>query len=277
MRQNPRPREVAMTNVLDRSFGRQAFGLDPANYHAARPAYPEIVWPTLRERAGLREGTDILEIGAGTGLATEHLLAVRPRRLVAIEPDARLAAFMDERMGRQVDVIELPFEEAVLPPASFDLAVSATAFHWLDPVPALRRIHELLRPRGSVALIWNNFGDAGRADAFHEATKHLFVGHQTSPSGGGTTDMPHGLDSAARLADFRAAGFVPGEPVIFPWTLTLDPIDVRRLYATYSNITVLPADERERVLDDLADIAEREFGGSVTRNAATSIYIASRV
>ena len=59
-----------MTRLLPRSFGREAFGLDPANYHVARPAYPDVVWSALRERAGLRAGIDILEIGAGTGLAT---------------------------------------------------------------------------------------------------------------------------------------------------------------------------------------------------------------
>lgn len=180
-----------MTKVLDRSFGREAFGLDPANYHAARPAYPEIVWTTLREQAGLREGIDILEIGAGTGLATQHLLAARPRRLVAVEPDARLAGFLAERLAG-IDVVDLPFEETVLSPASFDLVASATAFHWLDAVPSLRRIHELLRRGGSVALFWNTFGDAGRPDAFHEATKHLFVGHLTSPSGAARRTFPMG-------------------------------------------------------------------------------------
>lgn len=263
-----------MTSVIDRRFGRQAFGLDPANYHASRPPYPEIVWSTLRERGLLREGIDILEIGAGTGLATEHLLDAKPRRVVAVEPDGRLAAFLAERLP-SANVLDLPFEEAVLPEAGFDLVVSATAFHWLDAVPALKRIHLLLRPSGAVALWWNNFGDAGRGDAFHEATKHLFVGHQTSPSGGGT-DVPYGLNVAARLRDLRAGGFAPDEPVVVPSTLTLDPAHVRRLYATYSNITVLPVDERERVLDGLADVAEREFGGVVTRNMTTSIYTASR-
>ena len=79
---------------IDRHFGREAFGHDPANYHAARPPYPAETWAALRERAGLRPGIDVLEIGAGTGLATAGLLAHRPRRLVAIEPDLRLSDFL---------------------------------------------------------------------------------------------------------------------------------------------------------------------------------------
>jgi SAM-dependent methyltransferase len=264
-----------MTDVLDRSFGRGAFGLDPANYHAARPAYPEIVWSTLRERAGLRSGIDILEIGAGTGLATEPLLAARPRRLVAVEPDPRLAAFLRQRLAG-IEVIERPFEDAVFPTAGFDLAVSATAFHWLDARPALKRIHDLLRPGGAIAMFWNDFGDASRPDPFHEATQHLFAGHRTSPSGGGTTDTPYGQDVTARLSDLNETGFSPDEPLIIPWTLTLDPIGAKRLYATYSNVTALPPGQRVHLLDGLAEVAERQFGGVVTRNMTTSIYTASR-
>src|SRR3954471_9396639 len=107
--------------VLDRSFGRQAFGLDAANYHAARPRYPEAVWTALHERAGLRPGIDILEIGAGTGLATEPLLAAGPKRLVAVEPDARLAAFLRQRLDDpRLEGIAAPFEETALAPARFD-------------------------------------------------------------------------------------------------------------------------------------------------------------
>lgn len=266
-----------MREVLSRSFGREAFGLDPQNYHLARPPYPEQVWTLLRERAGLREGSTILEIGAGTGLATERLLAAGPKRLLAVEPDRRLAEFLRGRWtDERLEVVPETFEQAALPAQAFDLAVSATAFHWLDAPEALRRIHTALRPGGAVALFWNVFGDAGRPDPFHEATAHLFVGHRPSPSGGGTTDTPYALDTAARVAELADAGFVPAEPELLQWTLTLDPIGVRRLYATYSNITALPLAERERLLDGLAEIAEREFGGVVSRNMTTSIYTAKR-
>ena len=262
-------------DILARSFGRQAFGLSPENYHLARPPYPSSVWEVLRQRAGLRAGISILEIGAGTGLATEHLLDHGPQRLLAVEPDSRLAEFLRARLHRpEFEVVEQAFEEVNEAPESFDLVVSATAFHWLDAVPALRHIHALLRHGGAVALIWNVFGDNIRPDPFHEASAHLFAGHRESPSGGGTTQTPYGLDSEARLRDFEAASFHCDPPVMFEWTLTLDPPAVRRLYATYSNVVALEAEKREELLDALEDLARGDFGGVVTRNMTTSVFIA---
>jgi SAM-dependent methyltransferase len=262
---------------LERSFGREAFGLDPANYHAARPPYPEAVWRALRERAGVKPGIDILEIGAGTGLATAPLLAHQPSRLVAIEPDTRLVDFLRDTLpDARLEVLSSPFETADLPASAFDLAVCATAFHWLEPSPALQRIHGLLRPGGAVALFWNVFGDHDRADPFHDATVHLFAGHRTSLSDGGTIKIPFGFDAEARAADFRAAGFTPDPPQFLRWPLTLDPEGVRRLYNTYSNVTALPPDERVRLLDGLADVAATQFAGRVTRNMTTSIFTARR-
>jgi len=261
---------------LERSFGKEAFGANPANYHSARPPYPQATWDALVQRAGLRAGIDILEIGAGSGLATIPLLKHDPARLVAIEPDARLTAFLVKSAADpRLTVVGESFEDAELRPMSFDLVVSATAFHWLDAVPALTRIGVLLRDEGSVALIWNDFGDAGRPDPFHEATAHLFEGHRVS-TGRGSGRLSFASDAGARLADFDAAGFVSDEPQFLRWTLALDPGEVRALYSTYSNVTALPAPEQARLLDGLAEIAARQFAGRVERNMTTAIYTARR-
>lgn len=263
--------------MLARSFGREAFGLDPGNYHLARPPYPDMVWAALKSRAGLRAGISILEIGAGTGLATERLLAERPERLLAIEPDPRLADFLRSHLpDDRLEVVAAPFEDAELATAALDLVVSATAFHWLDAPAALRRIRMTLRAGGAIALFWNVFGDASRPDPFHEATTHLFADGPRSPSGGGATALPYALDTGARQAELVEAGFLPDAPELLQWTLTLDPVGLRRLYSTYSNVTALPPDDRERLLNGLIEIAERQFGGVVTRNMTTAIYTARR-
>ena len=58
------------------------------------------------------------------------------------------------------------------------------------------------------------------------------------------------------------------------WTLELDPGGVRALYATYSPVARLEPAARARLLDGVADVAERQFGGRVERNMVTIAYTA---
>lgn len=176
---------ILMSGVpADSGFGRVAFGENPGSYHATRPAYPAWVFEVLRERCHLVPGTATFEIGAGTGLATRPLLDLGANPLLAIEPDCRLAGYLRGSIpDSALSVTVSAFEDASLDPASFDLGVSATAFHWLDEDLALSKIAALLRPHGWWAMVWNVFGDNSRADPFHEATKALLP-PPLSPSAG---------------------------------------------------------------------------------------------
>jgi SAM-dependent methyltransferase len=259
---------------IDRKFGRQAFGLDPGGYHAARPAYPDWVFDVLCERCGLGRDTSVFEIGAGTGTATRRLLDLGANPLVAVEPDSRLAAFLRETARDEaLTVILSPFEDAALREASFDLGVSATAFHWLNEDLALTKVAKLLRPGGWWAMVWNVFGDQDRSDPFHEATKTLLDG-PSSPSAG-TSHIPFALDADARLAALeRTLAFDAVEHRTSAWPLVLNPDQTIALYATYSNINL--RQDREAVLAELGRIARDEFHGRVTRNMITSLYVAGR-
>ncbi|MBS1606202.1 MAG: hypothetical protein JST42_26325 [Bacteroidetes bacterium] len=102
-------------SVIDLRFGREAFGADPAGYHAVRPGYPEWVFEVLRERCGCGRGMSAFEVGAGTGIATRRLLDMGVDRLVAVEPDQRLAGFLRERNpDGALEVVVSSFEEVEL-------------------------------------------------------------------------------------------------------------------------------------------------------------------
>jgi SAM-dependent methyltransferase len=261
---------------MDRRHGREAFGADPAGYHRARPGYPAWVWDLLAERCGLAPGCRAFEIGAGTGHATQELLA-RGASVVAFEPDVRLADFLEARLpSSRLEVRRRPFEEAGLPVASFDLGCAFTSFHWLDQEPALEAAAAALRPGGAWTAVWNVFGDPDRADAFHDATLEIMRTPERSPSAGVPGRPPFALDVEARLADLRAAGFTELDVSRRDWTLTLDPAGVRALYATYSEVARLEPAARARMLDALADVAERRFGGRAPRNMVTIAYMARR-
>src|SRR3546814_20638878 len=106
---------------------------------------------------------------------------LHPSRLVAVEADARLAAHLEARLADpRVAVVADGFVEASLA-GPFDLACSAAAFHWLDPVPAFAKLRRLLRPGATLALWWNSYRPPGAAD-LADATVPLLAHVPLAPS-----------------------------------------------------------------------------------------------
>lgn len=268
---SPRSRHLA------RSFGRQAFGEDPANYDAARPDYPDWVYDTLRQRCGLGPRCATFEVGAGTGKATRPLLEAGADPVFAIEPDPRLADYLRASLAfPALRVVSATFEAAELPSAGFRLGLAATSFHWVDALAGLNKAADLLAPGGWWAMVWNVFGDDDRPDPFHDATDTLLKDGPKSPS-----QSAQGTANALRVNDWmsafgRCGAFEDVAARRETWDLVLDPDQVVALYATYSNITAYPPDERRQVLAELRRIAADEFAGRVVRNMVTILYTARR-
>lgn len=259
------------------SPGRTKFGVDPEAYDLARPGYPAALFDWLRARCGLGPGSDCFEIGAGTGHASLPVLAMPVRRLLAIEPDARLAERLREKAagnGRLTIAVER-FETAALPAGAHDFGFAATSFHWLARMKALGGVRAALKPGGHFAMWWHVFHDPARADAFDRATASLFDGLEQDPEA--TNGRPaFALDAASRLGELRAAGFADGEHRLFREEIVFSPERLAALYATFSRVRMAPEATRARLLADVARIAREAFGGGVSREVTTSAYCARR-
>ncbi len=255
--------------------GRRLFGSDPAAYELGRPGHADEVYDILRERCGLRPGTRVLEVGPGTGQATRRLLELGAAPIVALEPDPALAEFLAGRLDARVDIRESTLEDADLPDAAFDLAVAASSFHWVDEEIGLARIRDALVPGGWVALWWTAFGDANRPDPFRAATDGLMEGLPQSRSAveGG---RPFAHDAEHRIAALERAGLTDVLPCRIEWWHTWDTDGIRGLFGSFSPVLSLDSERRERLLDSIAEIAERDFGGSVTKPLVTSLYTARK-
>ncbi len=259
---------------LPLSVGRIAFGGDPDGYARGRPPYPASVFEEMEKDRAL-SGAAIVEIGAGTGLATESLLRRGPARLLAIEPDARLAAYLRRGLSAhhsELAVSDASFEEADFAPESADLIVSATAFHWLDQPSALAKAMHVLKPGGCFAMFWNVFHDREQPDALHEASAPLWRLLPSSRSFQ-TPALPFALDAAGRLDDLRAAGFTPVRSWFGRWQTEMETEAVLALTATFSQVTQAEPALRERFLGELEELMRTRFGGRVERRFTTALYL----
>jgi len=129
------------------------FGAKAATYASGRPDYPQAIIEWLRDSAGVRPATTVLDLGAGTGKFTPNLIATGAT-VIAVEPvDAMRQALIDKLPD--VDARAGTAELIPLADGSVDVVACAQAFHWFATPAALAEIARVLRPGGRLALIWN--------------------------------------------------------------------------------------------------------------------------
>ncbi len=154
-----------------RRFGRRA-----EDYAAARPGYPRALTQALIERGHLARGGTVADVGCGTGLLSRLFLDAGCR-VLGVEPNApmREAARRILASDEAFHPVDGRAERTTLDDASVDLIAAGQAFHWFDPDAARAEFARILRPGGSVVLVWNvRRDDAG---AFMRDYERLLRGH----------------------------------------------------------------------------------------------------
>ena len=122
-------------------------------YRASRRGYPPECVQLVIDTAGLGPGSAVLEVGCGTGQLTGQL-AAHGLAVTAIDIGASMITAARQHLsGSTVWLRVVSFEELDVPDASFDLIISATAFHWLDPDVKFAKAARLLKAGSWLALL----------------------------------------------------------------------------------------------------------------------------
>jgi SAM-dependent methyltransferase len=126
------------------------------DYVRYRPGYPQAVIDTLHDEAGLSPGGVVADVGSGTGILTRLILSAG-HTVYAVEPNdaMRAAAESDLTHYPGFRSVKGTAEATTLPDASVDLVTAGQAFHWFDPDASREEFARILRPGGTVALVWN--------------------------------------------------------------------------------------------------------------------------
>lgn len=250
------------------------FDQEAERYDRCRPRYPDIVIDHVLgpEPSGL----DVLDVGCGTGIAARPM-AERRAKVLGVELAPRMAEIA-RRHGIEVEIAA--FEDWDSAGRRFDRVVSAQAWHWLDMPAATAKAASLLRPNGSIGLIWSGGAHPDDlADALANVypklvpsgTHALFRGYAAHRS----TDIRSGLDGVVH-AITMTPDFGPVTEDWFPWTQRYHRDEWLQLLLTNSQYAALEANLRHRLLDAIGTTID-DYGGSFVMSFETVLINASRL
>ena len=143
----------------DSTFSRnqsEVFDLASDYYDKFRPSYPQELINCIISETGIGSNSRILEIGAGSGKATE-LFVSKGFNMYCIEPGENLAAVALKRFAPTglVDYCTCRIEDWEEKKEHFDLAISAQAFHWVPKPIGFLKCASALKFKGFIGLFWN--------------------------------------------------------------------------------------------------------------------------
>ncbi len=232
-------------------------------YDTARPSYPQGVYEALGDLGRLL----VLDVGAGTGIATRQLLE-RGARVIAIDPGRSVLA---RALVRTPGLPVAAADGAALPvrDGASDLICFAQSWHWLDEATRVREAHRVLRDGGRWAGWWSH----ARADTAQWFDEYWSIIEATCP---GTHRDQRDIDWGATV---HVAGlFTVAQRTVFPWTRTIATDDWLIDQASHSYTLGLREHDREEMIARLRSIIEGQFpAGMMSVGYETWLWTARRM
>jgi ubiquinone/menaquinone biosynthesis C-methylase UbiE len=250
----------------DLEYLRATFNSSAEWYDQIRPGYPEALIDDVISLSAIPPGGQILEIGCGTGKATE-MFAARGYAMTGLDIGTDLAAvaLRKFRDSANVQIAVSSFEEWESGGQLFDLVMAATSFHWIDPAIAYAKSAAVLKPSGSLAVFWN--AHIHQDEGFFKRVQDIYRSSAPSMTRAGTqmNDYCRELSNMGLFTD----------PIVrsYQWTVEYSTKEYIDLLGTYSDHINLPAGERNALFSGIADLIDREYGGSVTKHYETALRL----
>ncbi len=251
-----------------------SFGAVAENYDRYRPSYPPQL---VDDVCALLPGHRIVEIGAGTGIATSQF-AAHDLEITAVEPDPQMAGVLARKfVGNdrvRVDVATLESWSAArdADAVRFNGLICAQAWHWTEPATRWRDAAAALAGGGVLALFWNRDGYADPAvlaclgevyERFGITDRAVFQHIQQA----------YGWPAEEIEA---AVGFSRHEVRYYHWTRTQSVVDHVARLNTISAHLILPADVREALTNDITSEFTSRFGEEIELSMSTELALATR-
>jgi len=251
---------------------RLKFNEDVLNYDRMRPTYVKGLYDDVIRLAELDGNKKALEIGIGTGQATQPFLNTGCM-LTAIELGESMAEFTREKFSKYGNfaVVNSEFETVTLDTNSYDLIYSATAFHWIPEEVGYTKVFNLLKSGGVMALFWNH--PAREEGEFETAIQKVYDKYENSYK-----SPVHRFSEEKCLEiteTIRKYGFIDIEYKLYRQTRLFDASQYMALLNTYSDHRARQEEIRINLEKDLSDVINH-FGGKIDIQDTIDLYLARK-
>lgn len=242
-------------------------------YDRARPYYRETLFDDLFAYAGIApRNARILEIGSGTGRATEPL-ARRGAEIVGIELGPNLARIAQEKLAPFPRVrIETANFETWEPEELFDIVFAATAWHWIDPKRRYALAARALKPGGTLAFALGTHAFPKDVDPFFLEVMDAYAAIGMPWNGPVPPPPPESIpDSRAEIA---ASGlFEDVRAIRDVWATEYDADSHVALMATSSDHRLLEESKREQLFAEMRRLIARRPGGRIVKHELMVLHL----
>lgn len=244
-----------------------SFNEDAQLYDKLRPHYPDQIFTTLKQEANLNADSSVLEVGCGTGQATRSLTRFT-QHITCVEPGESLLAVAKQKFPN-LTFVNCKFED-FKSDSKYDMILSATAWHWVDPKMGYTKAYELLKDGGHLAIL-HNYHIETDPEAFHNKAQFIYRQYSNRSPDLGSRGP---IDETRKSLENQYFHLQQTKECQWEHTYTID--EYLALRNTYSDHRTMQQADRIKFEQQLRDFAEKEFDGKITKHYTTVIFIAKK-
>lgn len=244
-------------------------------YEKYRPPYPDQLFRDILEFAELKTNDEILEIGCGTGQATTGFVNLGYSNITAIELGENLAELTRQKFRNKhaVKIINSQFETWNHENEQFNLAISGTAFHFIQPQEiGYRKVFELLRDQGSIAFFWTVHVPS-YIEPYNEI-REIYRKYAPQLDDSQNPSLEQVIEDRSKLT-LKDGLFKDLDVKHYTWDHHFTASEYISLLNTNSRHRLVPEDVRNELFSEIREVIER-YGGNLVKPQAVVLFLAKK-
>ncbi len=262
--------EITEENIkeLEQDEFRRVFDIIPELFDKFRPRYSDELFNYLISEAEIGTDKCVLEIGPGTGQATEPVLRTGCE-YHAIELGEHLYRKMLEKYGKlpNFSIVNDDFITYDFGDMKFDMIYSAATIQWIPETIAFSKTFDLLKTGGTLAMMLTRSEYRSENEELYEKIQTLYDRYYKP-------DIPY-MHGKFRYTAAPEYGFSEVKRLEFKGQRVLNADEYVAFSGTHCDHIVLPEKLRTEFFEGLRD-AVLDAGDQIVFNDTYVLYIAKK-